>query len=82
MVPSPSGYTNEEVMQLLHITLQHLTLFLYFILNHSKYINMMLRILNGAKYQFSTDVVYTYVVKWSVTSLIYHFILHVQAQSK
>ena len=77
MLPSPSGYTNEEVMQLVHITLQHLTLILYFILNHSKYINMTLCILNGAKYQFSTDFVYTYAVKWSITSLIYHFILNV-----
>jgi hypothetical protein len=77
LLPSPSEYNNEEVRQLVHITLQHPTLFLYFILNHSKYINMMLCILKGAKYQFSTDVVYTYVAKWSITSLIYHFTVHV-----
>ena len=71
---SPSGYNNEEVTQLVHITLQHCTLFFYFILNHSKYINMVLCILKGAKYQFSTDVVYTYVVNWSITLLIYHFL--------
>jgi hypothetical protein len=73
MLFSPLGYNNEEVMQLVHITIQYPTLFLYFILNHSKYINMMLCILKCAKYQFSADVVYTYVVKWSITQLILSF---------
>jgi hypothetical protein len=59
LLPSPAGCNNEDEVQLVHITLHHTTLFLYFLLNHSKYIHMMLCILMGAKYQFSTDLVYT-----------------------
>jgi hypothetical protein len=40
----PSRYKDEEEMQVVRITLQHSTGFLYFTVNHSKHINMMLYI--------------------------------------